>query len=71
MDGKEVGGWIEEVYDHHGDGVGESEGRDIGKLGECNRGDGRNYMGEIVFSLASVMSFGFVRDEDLVHNLSD
>lgn len=40
MDGKEVGGWIEEVYDHHGDGVGESERRDIGKLGQFNRGDG-------------------------------
>lgn len=40
MDGKEVGGWIEEVYDHNSDGGGEFEGRDVGKLGECNRGDG-------------------------------
>lgn len=38
--GKEVRRWIEEVYDHNGDGGGESEGRDIGELGECNRGDG-------------------------------
>lgn len=40
VDGKEVGSWVEEVYDHDGDGGGKSEGRDIGELAKCNRGDG-------------------------------
>lgn len=40
VDGKEVGVWVEEVYHHNGDGGGESEGRDIGELGERSRGDG-------------------------------
>lgn len=39
VDGKEIRSWVEEVYDHNGNGGGKSEGRDIGELGECTRGD--------------------------------
>lgn len=62
VDGKEVGGWVEEVYDHDGDGGGECEGGDIGELGKVDRGDGGDHMGEIVFALTGVMSIAFMRD---------
>lgn len=69
VDGKEIGGWVEEVYDHDGDGGGKFEGGNVGELGKVDRGDGGDYMGEVFFALASIMSVAFMRDEDLVCGL--
>lgn len=40
VDGKEVGSWVKEVYDHDSDGGCECEGGDIGELSKVDRGDG-------------------------------